>query len=347
MNHLDEQYSIRLARKEEIEEVMEFVKVNWKSGHIMGIDREYFEYEFLEGDRLNVLIAKDRISGKIDGFLGVLKSSNNPNKTDIWSSIWKVMNIHEKNKLLGVELKKRAERIFNCRYNIGIGLNAKTAVPLMRLFFNRTVRKMRQFYLLNLDIEEYNIAKIVERPKRSKLSQEKRLFRIDTFENLQRRFDINDNDKIPYKDEWYVNKKFFCNPRRKYIVYGIGEEKSEQLEAFFIARESVLDIGKVLRVVDYYGEQSVFADVGGYLEELLIKNRYEYMDFYHWGFDEEVLRRAGFVERRDKDQNIIPNYFEPFERKNVDIWIQYEKEGTLFFKADGDQDRANEIVEEL
>ena len=40
-------------------------------------------------------------------------------------------------------------------------------------------------------------------------------------------------------------------------------------------------------------------------------------------------------------KNIIPNYFSPFIRENIDIYIRYNDDSTRFFKADGDQDRPN------
>lgn len=38
------------------------------------------------------------------------------------------------------------------------------------------------------------------------------------------------------------------------------------------------------------------------------------------------------------------NYFEPFEKSNADIWCGSPVDNTLFYKADGDQDRANTIT---
>ena len=44
---------------------------------------------------------------------------------------------------------------------------------------------------------------------------------------------------------------------------------------------------------------------------------------------------------------VIPNYFEPFEQKNIDIKFAYKTAQSLppvrLFKADGDQDRPSEL----
>ena len=49
---------------------------------------------------------------------------------------------------------------------------------------------------------------------------------------------------------------------------------------------------------------------------------------------------AGFVQNRNDGQNIIPDYFEPFERRNVKLdFFTDLKEPFCMFKGDGDQDR--------
>lgn len=42
-------------------------------------------------------------------------------------------------------------------------------------------------------------------------------------------------------------------------------------------------------------------------------------------------------------ETIVPNYFEPFEQRNVKIEIAYKTKGDNYvaFKADSDQDRPN------
>lgn len=341
MDELDESYEIRLASKEDIDNIMQFIDKYWKKGHIMGRDREYFEYEFVEGDQVNFILAIDRSSGKIEALNGFLKASQDREKKDIWGSIWLSLNSDERSKKLGIELIRRKPILTNCRYSLGTGDNPRTAVPLLRLFLKKKTTKMKQYYMLNACLEEFRIAVILNKPQLPTLLQEKELFRISHFEELRASFDINDNENIPYKDEWYVEKKFFNNPRRNYISYAIRSRDAEKFDAFFVVREEVIGESKAVRILDYYGDHEALASVGGRLQQWLQENQYEYVDFYHLGFDESILSKAGFTMRTDVDMNIIPNYFSPFEQKNIDIWVSYDSEGTVFFKADGDQDRAN------
>nr|MCR4746137.1 hypothetical protein [Lachnospiraceae bacterium] len=80
---------------------------------------------------------------------------------------------------------------------------------------------------------------------------------------------------------------------------------------------------------------------GDFWQKLMKKNNYEYIDFYEYGLDDIYLKNAGFNERIIEDENIIPNYYEPFEKQNVDIWGHFQTDTALIFKADGDQDRPN------
>ena len=64
----------------------------------------------------------------------------------------------------------------------------------------------------------------------------------------------------------------------------------------------------------------------------------------NYGIKKEVFLNMGFqlldIEQEDI---ILPNYFEPFEKRNVAIEIAYKAqyEGYVAFKGDSDQDRPN------
>ena len=43
---------------------------DWRANHIMSRNRELFEYEFVRGGKVCVMIAKNRSTGYIEGMLG-------------------------------------------------------------------------------------------------------------------------------------------------------------------------------------------------------------------------------------------------------------------------------------
>lgn len=341
MNKFDDRYEIRLANYTDIDAIMNFIGTVWKKDHILSRDREYFEYEFADEDHVNFIIAVSRETEEIEAILGFLKSSRDVRRKDIWGSFWKVNDAHDNDKMLGIELERRVKDLTDCRYHNGIGINPHTAVPLVRLFLGNTVKKMNHYYMLNPSLAEYKVAIInADTPHVAGL-QEGYIYRISDFSEIREQFEF-DPHQIPYKDGWYVEKKFFCNPKREYQVYGIKNNGTDHvLKAFFVTRECEANGSRILRILDYYGDREAFAGIGRNIEELMIRNAYEYVDFYNYGFEDAYLKQAGFVRRNEEDANIIPNYFEPLVRENVDIWIHYEIDGTLFYKADGDQDRAN------
>ena len=350
MNEFDERYEIRLGQLEDIDMIMKFINDCWKQGHIMSQSRALFEYEYLDtdGKTVNVILAIERKTGELEGIFGFLKCSDKQNseKRDIWGSIWKVNPDHENMPLLGIELAKRAYTITGCRYHIGNGANPETTVLLRKLYFGEKTARMVQYYYLNEKKEDFKIA--VVRKKWKSIEKKDiaitRMRRFASMAEVREHFDIESLDAIPYKDNWYLEKRFFKHPWYSYQVYGLSLEEGK-IEALFVAREIECHGNKILRIVDYMGKQSLFSGLGWEIRKLADEKDYEYIDFYVYGFDEAAILAAGFKKRDDEDENIIPNYFEPFVQENVDIWVHYKAEGTTFFKADGDQDRPNVLPE--
>lgn len=114
------------------------------------------------------------------------------------------------------------------------------------------------------------------------------------------------------------------------------------MEAVIVMRRITVNDSQVLRIVDYIGNKQALQYLYGEFRRLM-NDQVEYIDFYCYGFDRTILSRAGFIRREENDCNIIPNYFEPFLQKNVDIWFNSTCEGITICKADADQDRPNII----
>ena len=74
--------------------------------------------------------------------------------------------------------------------------------------------------------------------------------------------------------------------------------------------------------------------------EMKIYN-YEYVDLLSSGIDEEILMKSGFNKQQSSSGVIIPTYFEPFIRENMDIYYEKSGEDLILFKGDADGDRPN------
>ncbi len=337
-NKFDERYDIRLARLDEIDELMTFIDTWWRKGHIMARDRAMFEYEYVVDGRVNMMIAKERATNKIVGFNGFLMASKNKDKLDLWGSMRKV--VPGSMGLLGLEIVKRKERLLNARSYLSMGINEDTTVPINKYMRHYDdVGKLTHFYCLS-DRSDYRIAKVAhyesfegERDYRVQLTP------IKNLDDLRRVYDFScSEDAIPYKDEWYINRRFLEHPIFEYQVFGLSEDDGKA-QALLVCREQPYGGATALRIVDYIGKPHLFGGLSGFLSDALKK--YEYVDLYCRNFDEASVRRAGLIELSDDDINIIPNYFQPYVAKNVDIWCATPKGKAVFFKADGDQDRPN------
>lgn len=341
MNRYDERYEFRVANKNDIEAIMDFIDKHWKSNHIMARNRAFFEYEFLEDDgTVNFILAIDRKKGTIECLSGILKASHDAEHLDVWGSIWKVLDGNM--VMLGAELMRRRKELTKCRCDMGVGDNPKTAIPVIKALLKRYTAKMKHYYIL-AEKSEYRIAKISHFPD-PKMGQESfNVIRFLHIEELKERFDaVKFIDSTPYKDYWYINHKFFEHPVYDYEVYGI--EANGQVNAVFVLRRQPYAGRVAIRFVDYIGERSLIAGIGPFLKDYIRQStENEYIDFYCSGINESYILSAGFSVLEDGDENIIPNYFSPFVQENIDIWVDSRDKDSLFTKADADQDRPNVI----
>lgn len=334
MNYVfDERYDIRQAHYDEIDEIRDFIDKYWKKGHILSKNRELFEYEYVIDGKVNFYIAKNKFTGELESIQGFAYASQNKNKRDIWGSMSKTRTDHPNMPFLNRELIIRLIENMKARYEVGVGVNPRTMLVLSQLD-GYYCHKMNHYYRL-ADKNDYKIAQI---QNKTIINKDNSIVQIQpkivkTIDELKRIFDFETvNECIPYKDEWYINHRFFKYPFYHYMVYSVEQ-------AFFVIREQESGGEKILRIMDYIGKHSSFGKLYDFFTELL-KN-YEYVDFYNYGFEDEYLKQAGFVNKEKTPENIIPNYFSPFVQENIDIYVHSQSENTLYFKADADQDRPN------
>lgn len=333
----DVRYEFRYANVSDIDKLMMFINDSWKSGHILSRNRELFEYEFLkENGEVNFLMAIDKEKGTIEGVIGFLETAYNQEVTDIWTSIWKV---REGNMLfLGSELQRRLENKDGIRYVIGVGDNPKTSARILEKKFGRNIVKMKHYYILS-DCEQFCIAKVLHRDNFAINKVINNVFfEIDNIQQLTQIFDSY-CDIVPQKNSLYYEKRFMKHPIYSYKIIAISNNRN--IGAFFVIRAQKYHNRKVLRVVDYYGDEKLIEDMGIWLKEKIDAENYEYVDFFCYGFEHKYFMNGGFSLLKEDDENIIPDYFSPFEQRNVDIICDYPDVNIRICKADCDQDRPN------
>lgn len=330
---------IRQATYEDIPRIMRFINDYWKQGHIMGNSRVMFEFQHVEGKTVHYLIAEDENTKYIYGTMGYIPT-NHSSHPDVFTMMIRTLE-GSGYELLGDDMANYLKSKLKIRYHIGIGLNKRYAKAIAVLEPG-TTDEWRQYYRL-ANRKEYHICDICEKKIAPVCNyKEYSLCRItekERFVNVLSQFELNKFK--PYRDEKYIMHRYWEHPIYEYRYYVFM--KDDKVRGVFIGRE-IKECGeKCFRIVDYYGELDEIRYIGNSIDRLMLAEDYEYVDFCNYGVNESIMKAAGF-ELVGQDNNIIPHYFEPFEKRNIKIFVYSNalKDLTLF-KAFSDQDRPNNI----
>lgn len=342
---------IMFATINDIDDIMKFIDNNWKKNHILSINKDLFQYEFLDTkNSLNFAIAKNENENEIVGIFGFLKYSNSTNP-DISGSIWKVNEEKSSEPFLGIKLRNFVIKNIPHRLFIGTGAGEDTRniYKILKMEWDY----LNHFFILNPNIKDFQIASVKEYtaryiipPKNNDKYLIKQVFKDDQIKSFP--FD-KFKGYTPFKDHDYLKKRFLEYPFYKYDIFTL--EKDKEILNIFICRKIKYKSSSIYRIVDFYGEEEYLSFCMHFLFERMIQNNYEYIDFLCYGFNKKKLQEIGFSEIDFNSENIIiPNYFEPFIKKNIKIFFAADKTDIKYriCKADGDQDRPNkEIKNEL
>lgn len=325
---------IRRAVYKDIPDIMRFMDEHWKPGNILATNREFFEWQFLDGDKLNMFIGVDEDNGKIYGMIGAIVYSRSTDP-DVSGCTWQV--IKSGNPMLGVDLLNDMYSQLNVRYSYAAGLSKK-AVRINELMGNVIV-EMDHYYRL-ADRAEYKIARVVDKvipdSKQTGYCLEPiysagEMKRIVSEEALAA--------QILSKDYDYIERRYFNHPIYHYDLWKIVnlEKKSHSV---LITREEEVEDRKICKVIDHYGEMEDLGKIAAAVDRLMEEKGYEYVDIYSFGIPVEIYEQGGFVRCSETDGNIIPNYFHPFVQENISLkLVDSMIEGVRLFRGDGDQDR--------
>ena len=135
----DELYEIRLATPNDIDNIMAFLKEYWDKNHILAVNRDFFEYEFRVGDRVNYILAVNRQTGKIDACEGIYIYSKGDDDTEPFDMSGGMFRTSPNALLpfLGLEIlyRKRFMMGVTMRSYIGIGSNFNTSKNISKMIW--------------------------------------------------------------------------------------------------------------------------------------------------------------------------------------------------------------------
>jgi hypothetical protein len=330
-----EKYEIRYATKHDINDIKEFINQNWKNNHILVREEELFVWQYTS-DKLDYIIATDS-DNNIQGMLGFISYDDSPER-DIATSMWKA---NPGTGFLGIKILMYLMENEKYRVLFSPGINMRTCGGIYKRMGILT-GQMNHWYRLN-SVNEYNIAKITDcYIPDVPLSDVVKFAKYDDFIDFEKDFEHEkyvSRETVPYKSRIYIERRYFNHPLYKYMIYGIKVD-GINTSAVIVLRVQECNDHKVIRFVDCIGSLDALSYVTSFLDSLMDKENAEYIDMYEKGVSKKLLQKAGWRLVSDTN-NIIPNYFSPYEQSNVEINYCTTDNRVILFRGDGDQDRPN------
>jgi len=321
----------RLIKKIELPILKNFIKKNHKEKHIMVGSNKIYKFYFLNGSsKMNFVGTFEK--KKLISILGIIKNRQwDPKlKNDIQLSMW----FNKKNvKTSGLENMLFVLNQYKHSSIYTTGLNEKTSMKVYKLFSQ--IREFKHFFLPNSFLKK----KICKTKRKVNIDN-----KSDNLKVLKKIYKINNLPKYSYfpkKSIEFFNSKYGQNPFYKYYFLEMYYKK--EIKLFFVCKDIYLSKQKVTisRIVDFYGDFPKNISFKNEILSYLINNKIEYLDFLIFAQKSDLLNKQGFL-LKNKDE-IVPNYFEPFVKKNIKIRIaiikNYYKNKLIIVKADGDQER--------
>ena len=333
---------IELLQPKDLPKFQSFIREHWRKDHIFVQDTSIFDFQHKSSNNYHYMIAKQH-----DGLLGVhgvipqVQFDELLPRNQIFLGLWKVLDTESVGT--GILLYQNILNEYDPEFIGVIGYNDQVLPFYVWQGFE--VGIMNHHFVLSPDKTVFEIAKVPSGICGQNVDSDSNI----TYK-LINESDLDDLDtsgiylhQFPSKSDTYIVKRFMNHPVYKYHVYAILD--ADEVLAICVIRSVAQYDSIVLRFVDFMGANDVFALLGKFALSLLDEYKAEYLDIYSYGVPIDIIEKAGFLDRQEYDNLIIPNYFEPFERKNVDLRYAYKVKGSSdpvrLFKADGDQDRPN------
>lgn len=338
-------YNLEFCSEENKPRLIEFIRKYWKEDHVFVKSDELFRFQHYDPINHNYLfyIGINKITGEIDGITGHIPLAHfDPELkkyNDTWGGIWKIRpDVHnDEIALLGLMLFEKADD-YNSHASIGMSPIAWKLHKLRKY----TMGYMNQYYILNDEYTDFHVADVpVKYQGRNQHYKATSKYKLIELENLNGLTDKDiQHSYYPMKSLRYLINRFQLHPIYKYHFWGLYSGNT--LKAILIGRIISVEGHKVIRIMDVYGKLEGLTSIYSEVQKLLKENHAEYLDCMNYGIDPSVFDEMGFDLLDVNGDLIIPNYFEPFLKKNIALNCAYKANfHYTMFKADSDQDRPN------
>lgn len=328
-----------------IEHIQKFINKNFKKNHILSKNRKVFDWLYYNNYEKKYNFIFEQKNTDIISFLGIVKNSMFSKKLKKIDSIWFATWVAKKNQI-GAGLKLLNYAIKNYTYTKIGTIGYQDKVKQFYKYLGFFTGHLTQYYIPNSKCKNYKIIKI----KKSDIQVSK----IDTLSKhmslkIVKKINFNkfDDNKQKYitllsKDENFFYNKYLKNPFYDYIVYEFKINK--KIQGYYFTREASYKNNKCLRIVDFFGNIKYLFNSSVLFKKIIEDNEYEFVDMYFFGNNNIKINKNKFKKNNFDKNMIIPNFFEPFIKKNIKVnFAILTKKTTKFFlfKGDCDQERPN------
>ncbi len=311
-----------------------FLTNNWRNISAILTNKKLFDWYYLNKKNKKYNFLTLNLKKEIKSCIGIIINKNKF-KNIFWLTFW----LSPFKGIFGFKILVYLIKNFKNCIIASNGISLKT-VPFYKLLGFKIVN-LNHYYIINNNLRKYNLIKS-KRIKLKKIKKNKTNIVISSNLKFYKSNNLKKYENFFFKDYNYFKNKYFFHPIYNYQFYLVYEKAF--LLGFFVGRVSKFKGSKALRFVEYFGDLNVLKKIKYTLNKLLKNSKYEYIDFYNYGINSKNIKNSGFKKNNYKNI-IIPNYFEPFQKKNIKIksvFYPYNSK-LIIFKGDGDQDRPSII----
>jgi hypothetical protein len=331
-------FEIRFAKANDRNTIMSFIKSYWSANHILANDQTFFDFQHLENERLSFVLGLD-FKGKLSGILGYISYDHAEDNQNIALALWKVIpNLAD--PYLGVKLIHYLQDNNNTKYIHCVGINKKILGIYKYLGFQ--TGKLDHYAAFNQECKKFKISVPPTEIKDIKKSNKFKFTETESIEPLLKQlynFEFY-KSKVPYKSKDFFIKRYDQHPYFHYIYYEVTLRGV--FKGFIVLRAVEHQGNQALRIIEVVSKDKHISEIICDFASIINGSPYEYVDVYASRLNNKILSTKNFENISNSTGVIVPDYFQPFEKKNIDIYYMTSgSEGTILFKGDGDQDRPN------
>ncbi|MGR3636673.1 MAG: hypothetical protein ACU0BK_12235 [Shimia sp.] len=319
---------IRFAQKGEEIEILEFLREHWDSNFSVVKSRALFDHLYEGADGPNFVIARDE--DRIVAILGFTIYDHV--QKNVFLMLWRSI---DSVGTTGIDLIRFLQ---GQGYGSISSVGVRPDVLVIYKLLGFQTGALKQWVKVNHSIDTYQIlmpsSVPVEKPLLSEVSGD--IIEVREFDPDFEYFNLVEEGS-PFKPLSYLEKRYFQHPHYKYRVFAYREKG--KIANYFVTRTVEYNGATALRLVECVAHEVGFVTFSIHVERLFETERHEYIDLYSLNFTSKTLEEAGYRDCEVVEDQIVPNYFEPFMQESEVKYYITDMNSPHLYKGDGDADR--------